>query len=159
MTYCYTSVLPNLENSSFSFFKTMFPWYFWISSYWELSSFPFKCDHFWLRAELCREIPHISILYRLTHTQNTSMHVYFFQKMMKKQNSKWSFQWIFRKLLPFGYFYDHSHMTVANSLYDPYFNQQMFSSHCYNYSYLVVKIQYKEFKVERQMFIKVVQFD
>ena len=25
--------------------------------------------------------------------------------------------------------------------------------------YLVVKIQYKEFKVERQMFIKVLQFD
>lgn len=96
------------ENSSFLFPKSH---YIHISDFLLTENFFISLKiwffFFWFRAILFREIPHLSILHGIAHTQNMNMKMYFFQKMTGKQKVKWSFQWIFRKLLPFRYFYDH----------------------------------------------------
>lgn len=75
--------------------------------------FPLKYDYFWFRVMLSRE--------KLSSTLKNQQANVFFSKDDEKQNAKWNFQRIFRKLQPFRYLYDHLHMTVDNRHYDAYF--------------------------------------
>lgn len=108
MTYCHIRVPPKLKTVLFFFLNHIT---FIFLTFYLLRTFLFLLKYdfffFWFRAILFREIPHLSILHGIAHTQNMNMKMYFFQKMTGKQKVKWSFQWIFRKLLPFRYFYDH----------------------------------------------------